>query len=56
MAKVPALRLFAWTFGVLLLMHVLVDHLQLGNWMQSNQLTMLLIAFLVGLVPSLSSE
>jgi len=44
-------RVFAWTFGALLLMHLLVDHLQLGGWMQSNRLFMLLVACLVGLVP-----
>lgn len=50
-AKVHVPRVFAWTFGALLLMHVLVDHLHLGGWMQSNQLLMLLVACLVGLVP-----
>lgn len=32
-------------------MHLLVDHFQLGEWMQTNQLLMLLVACLVGLVP-----
>ena len=32
-------------------MNVLVGHLQLGDWMQTNQLLMLLVACLVGLVP-----
>jgi hypothetical protein len=50
-AKVHVPRVFAWTFGALLLMHLLVDHMQLGGWMQTNQLLMLLVACLVGLVP-----
>ncbi|SHJ94346.1 Putative, 10TM heavy-metal exporter [Malonomonas rubra DSM 5091] len=44
-------RIFAWTFGALLLMHLLVDQLQLGDWMQANRLLMLLAACVVGLVP-----
>lgn len=44
-------RIFLWTFGALVLMHLLVDYLHLGEWMQANQLLMLLVACLVGLVP-----
>jgi len=50
-AKQHVPRTFAWTFGALLLMHLLVDHLQLGDWIQTNHLLMLLIACLVGLIP-----
>ncbi len=44
-------RVFLWTFGALALMHILVDHLHLEGWMQQNQLIVLLIACLVGLIP-----
>ena len=44
-------KVFLWTFGALLLMHILVDHLHLELWMQENQLIVLLMACLVGLVP-----
>ncbi|MCK5195517.1 MAG: arsenic efflux protein [Desulfobulbaceae bacterium] len=44
-------RVFLWTFGALLLMHILVDHLHLEGWMQENQLIVLVIACLVGLIP-----
>ncbi|NOR25663.1 MAG: hypothetical protein GQ542_15000 [Desulforhopalus sp.] len=44
-------RVFLWTFGALLLMHILVDHLHLEVWMQENQLIVLLFACLVGLIP-----
>ncbi len=50
-ARVHVPRVFLWTFGALLLMHVLVDHLHLAGWMQQNRLLMLLVACLVGLVP-----
>ncbi|MBE9486356.1 MAG: hypothetical protein IMY82_04215, partial [Chloroflexi bacterium] len=36
-AKVHVPRVFLWTFGALLLMHVLVDYLHLAGWMQANR-------------------
>ncbi|HDJ28856.1 MAG TPA: hypothetical protein ENF28_06395 [Proteobacteria bacterium] len=50
-AKVHVPRVFLWTFGALLLMHLLVDHFHLAGWMQENRLVMLVIACLVGLIP-----
>lgn len=44
-------RVFLWTFGALLLMHILMDQLHLEGWMQENQLIVLLIACLVGIIP-----
>lgn len=48
-AHVP--RMFLWTFAALLFMHILVDQLHLEGWMQQNQLIVLLMACLVGLIP-----
>ncbi len=50
-AKTHVPRVFLWTFGALLLMHLLVDYFHLAGWMRENQLTLLTIACLVGLVP-----
>lgn len=50
-AKVHVPRVFLWTFGALVFMHVLVDYFHLTGWMRENQLTLLTIACLVGLVP-----
>lgn len=50
-AKVHVPRIFAWTLGALLLMHLLVDHLHLSGWMERNPLIMLLAACIVGIVP-----
>ncbi len=50
-AKKHVPRIFLWTFGALLIMHVMVDQLQLTDWMQENRLLMLLAACIVGLVP-----
>jgi hypothetical protein len=44
-------RVFIWTFGALFFMHLSIEHFQLAGWMQDNQLLMLLVACLVGLVP-----
>lgn len=44
-------RIFLWTFGALLVMHLLVDQLDLSSWLQDNQLLVLLAACLVGLIP-----
>jgi len=50
-AKVHIPRVFVWTFGALLLMQLLIGHLDLKDWMQQNQLIMLAVASLVGIVP-----
>jgi len=49
--KVHVPRVFLWTFGALLLMHILLDYLELGTWIEANYLTVIVIACLVGLIP-----
>ena len=49
--KIHVPRIFLWTFGALLMMHLLVDQLDLSSWLQDNQLIVLLVACLVGLIP-----
>lgn len=50
-ARVHAPRIFLWTFGALLVMHLLLKPLNLETWIAANPLWLLLIAGLVGLVP-----
>ncbi len=50
-AKVHMPRIFLWTFGALLLMHLLITQLQLGDWIAQNHLLLLVLACLVGLIP-----
>ncbi len=50
-AKVHLPRVFLCTLGALTAMRVLVDHLHLEGWLHENQLVVLLIACLVGLIP-----
>jgi len=44
-------RIFAWTFGALLVINFLTSYLDLQAWIQANQLTVLLVAVLVGIIP-----
>ena len=50
-AKIHVPRVFLWTFGALFLMHILIDQLHLEGWMQQNQMIVLAVACLVGLIP-----
>jgi hypothetical protein len=49
--KVHIPRVFLWTFGALLVMHFLINYLELGSWIKANYLTVMLIACLIGLIP-----
>jgi len=49
--KVHMPRVFLWTFGALLVMHFLINYLELGSWIKANYLTVMLIACLIGLIP-----
>ncbi len=44
-------RIFAWTFGTLLLMHFLLENLHYGNLIQDNIWIVLLLAGIIGLIP-----
>ena len=50
-AKVHVPRIFFWTFGAIVLMRLLVDHLHLADWLQQNQLVVLVVAAVVGIIP-----
>ncbi|NOQ45576.1 MAG: hypothetical protein GQ559_02715 [Desulfobulbaceae bacterium] len=50
-AKIHVPRVFLWTFGSLMVMHLLIDQFHLEAWLQENQLTVLLTACLIGIIP-----
>ncbi len=50
-AKEHLPRVFLWTLGTLLLMHLLLHNLDLGEWIKESQIMVMSIACLVGLVP-----
>jgi hypothetical protein len=45
------LRILAWTFGALLVIHSLGEYWDVSNWIASNQISTLILACLVGLIP-----
>lgn len=45
------LKIFLWTFGALLIIQILLHYLNLGAWVKSNELTILFISLLVGIIP-----
>lgn len=45
------LKILLWTFGALLVIHFLLDDLNLEGWLDRNFLIVLFIAVLVGLIP-----
>jgi hypothetical protein len=49
--KVHIPRVFLWTLGALLLMHLLLNYLNIEPWIKANYLAVLLIACLIGLIP-----
>jgi len=44
-------RIFCWTFGTLLVIHLLMDYIDINTWIDANIITILLVAVLVGLIP-----
>ncbi|UMB61676.1 putative manganese transporter [Lutibacter sp. A80] len=44
-------RIFLWVFGTLLLMHFLMNYIDVQAWITSNMFVVLIIAILVGLIP-----
>jgi hypothetical protein len=45
------LKIFLWTFGALLVIHLMMDYIDLEHWMKTNVYTLLVIAVLVGIIP-----
>lgn len=45
------LKIFLWTLGALVLIHFMVNVLDLGSWLQSNLFIILVAAVLIGLIP-----
>jgi len=45
------LKIFLWTFGAFLVIHVGLEFLHLEEWVQNNLVTILIIALLVGIIP-----
>lgn len=49
--KKHLVKIFLWTFGALLFIHYGMEYLSIKEWMETNQITIILIAVLVGIIP-----
>ena len=45
------LRIFLWTFGALLVIHILGNYIDVESWIQTNMYYVLIIAVLLGIIP-----
>jgi hypothetical protein len=44
-------QIFLWIFGVLLALHFILDAIDIEQWIQNNQLPLLVLAVLIGIIP-----
>ena len=44
-------RIFAWTFGVLIILGVLTEYFDVSGWISSNTVLMILLATAIGIIP-----
>ncbi len=49
--KKHMLKIFLWTSGALLFIHFFIGYLHIGQWIEANQLIVLFIAVLIGIIP-----
>ncbi len=49
--KKHLLRVFLWTFGALLLVHIIENYLDITQWLEENTSTLLVIATALGIIP-----
>jgi hypothetical protein len=45
------LKIFLWTFGAFLFIHIILPYLDLDSWLQTNMIFVLIIAVLIGIIP-----
>jgi hypothetical protein len=49
--KVHVPRIFLWTFGTLLVVHFLMEYIDVESWISDNMMIVMVIAVLVGVIP-----
>ena len=49
--KKHLLRIFLWTFGTFIFIHLIGGFLDIGGWIQDNQYIILIFAVLIGIIP-----
>jgi hypothetical protein len=51
LVKKHFLKIFLWTFGALFFIEVFQTYLHIDEWIKANQLTILVLAVLIGIIP-----
>lgn len=51
LVKKHFLKIFLWTFGALLFIQIFQNYLHIDAWIKSNQLIILVLAVLIGIIP-----
>ena len=49
--KIHLPKIFLWTFGAIFVINIILKHLHFESWISDNQITVLIIACLIGLIP-----
>jgi len=49
--KIHILRIFLWTFGTLLAVHILMNYIDINSFIDNNLIIVLIVAVLVGIIP-----
>ena len=49
--KKHLLKIFLWTFGALFFIHFLLHYIHIESWIKTNQMIILIIAVLIGIIP-----
>jgi len=49
--KVHIPKIFLWTFGTLLVVNILLQYIDINNWIAGNMFIVLVVALLVGIIP-----
>ncbi len=49
--KIHIPKIFLWTFGTLLVVHILLNFIDIESWISDNVLIMLLLAVFIGIIP-----
>jgi len=45
------LKIFLWTFGAMLFIHVMSDYINIDEWIKDNKYIILVLAVLIGIIP-----
>ncbi len=45
------IKIFLWTFGAVLFIHIMTDYINIDHWIKDNMFIILVVAVLIGIIP-----